>query len=76
MRRLGVLFEIDIDGAEGDPLAVGRDDRLADALQLHHVFERERALGLGEATERTADQEKEQTTKHEASEQQHLANSI
>ena len=51
----GVRFEVDIDRAERDPFAIGRNDRLADALELHHVFEGEGTLGLGESGKRTAD---------------------
>ena len=51
VRRLRVGSEIDIDHAEDYPLAVGRDLRIADALQLHHVVEGEGMLGLGSAVE-------------------------
>src|SRR5208283_5744852 len=47
VRRLGVGCEIDVDHAEDHPLAVGRDLRIADALQLHHVFKGEGMFGLG-----------------------------
>jgi hypothetical protein len=46
VRRLRVGSEIDIDHAEDHPLAVGRNLRLAHALELHHVFEGEGMLGL------------------------------
>ena len=49
VRRLRVGSEIDVGHAEDYPLPVGRDLRVADALQLHHVFEREGMLGLGES---------------------------
>ena len=48
VRRLGVGFEIDVDHAEDHPLAVGRNLRLAHALQLHHVVEGEGMLGLSD----------------------------
>ena len=57
MRRLGVGVEADIDGAEGNPLAVGRNRRLADALELHHVFKSEGMFGLGYGEAREAKQE-------------------
>ena len=49
MRLARVLVEVDVHRAEADPLAVGRDDGLADALELHHVFEGEGTLALREA---------------------------
>ena len=52
MRRLGVGVEVDVDRAERHPLAVGRNDGFADALELHHVFEGEGMLGLGLSEER------------------------
>jgi hypothetical protein len=55
VRGLRVGIEVDVDHAEDDPLAVGRDDGLADALQLHHVFEGEGMLGLGEGGEGEGD---------------------
>ena len=66
MRRAGVGFEADIDRAEGDPFAVGRDNRLADALELHHVVEGEGTLGLGESGNREREQEEsyKDATKH------------
>jgi hypothetical protein len=48
MRLSCVRLERDIDGAERHPLAVGRHREVADTLQLHHVFEGEGALGLGQ----------------------------
>ena len=46
VRRLGVGRQIHVDHAEDHPLAVRRNLRLADALELHHVFEGEGMLGL------------------------------
>jgi len=46
VRGLLVGGEIDIYGAEDDPLSIGRWHWFADALQLHHVFEGERVFGL------------------------------
>ena len=51
VRRLRVGFEIDVDHAEDHPLAVGRNLRIAHALQLHHVVEGEGMLGLGDERE-------------------------
>jgi hypothetical protein len=67
VRRLGVGFEIDIDHAADYPLAVGRNLRLADALQLHHVFESERMLGLGDGGKCEWDQNEksQEETAHE-----------
>src|ERR1700733_4956695 len=48
MWRFRVSFEIDVDNAEDHPLAVGRNYRLTDALELHHVFESEGSFGLRE----------------------------
>jgi hypothetical protein len=48
MRRLRVGREIDIHHAEDYPLSIGRDLRVSDALQPHHVFESEGMLRLGE----------------------------
>ena len=59
VRRLRVGFEIDIDHAEDHPLAVGRNFRLADALELHHVFEGEGMLGLGECGACESNKERE-----------------
>src|SRR5947209_8113587 len=44
MRLTRVLFEVDVDGAEGDPFAVGRGHRFVDALELHHVVKGEGTL--------------------------------
>ena len=48
VRGLLVRREIHIDRGEQNPLAIRRRHRLADALQLHHVFESEWMLDLGE----------------------------
>ncbi len=48
VRRLCICFEIHIDHAEDHPLAIGRDFGFAQALELHHVFEGEGMLGLGQ----------------------------
>ena len=58
VRSLRVRCQIHVDRAEEHPLAVGRRHGLADALQLHHVFEREGVLGLGEGGEREKKDEK------------------
>src|SRR5271157_2921149 len=50
-----VLLEVDVHRGEPDPLAIGRDDGLADAFELHHVFECEGALALREAAKRAAE---------------------
>src|SRR6266852_4612169 len=66
MRRLDVGFEINVDHAENHPLAVGRNLRIADALQLHHVVEREGMLGLGDTGESKDESKKEEKkTAHE-----------
>jgi hypothetical protein len=49
MWRLRIGRQIDIGHAEDHPLAVGRNLRIADALQLHHVVESERMLSLGKS---------------------------
>ena len=64
MRRLGVGFKIDVDHAEDHPLAVGRNLRIAHALQLHHVFEGEGMLGLGDG-EKTRSEEKREDTEED-----------
>jgi hypothetical protein len=58
VRRLRVHFQIHVDYAEDDPPAVGRDLRIADALQLHHVFKCEGMLGLGESGKSEGENEK------------------
>ena len=58
VRRLGVALEIYIHGAEGHPLAIRGDRRLADTLQLHHIFEGEGIFGLGVNDEREGKREK------------------
>ena len=66
MRRLRVGFEIDVDHAEDHPLTVGRHLRISDALQLHHVVEREGMLGLSQSGEGEGKNEKgEKKTAHE-----------
>ena len=68
MRRLRIGFQIDVDHAEDHPLAVGRNLRIADALQLHHVFEGEGMLSLSESgkSKRKCKYEKrEKKTAHE-----------
>jgi hypothetical protein len=67
MRRLGVGFETYINHAEDHPLAIGRDFRLAYALELHHVFEGEGMLGLGEGGKSENDKGKknEKETAHD-----------
>jgi len=57
VRRLGVLIEVDLNGGERNPLAVGRDGGLTDALELHHVFESEGVPGLGVSEKREGKQE-------------------
>ncbi len=66
MRRAGVGVKAYIDRAKGDPFAIGRDNRLADALELHHGFEGEGLLGLGESCdgEREQDESYKDATKH------------
>lgn len=46
--RLCVRREVYIHSSKEHPFAVGRDLRLLDALQLHHVFKGEGMFGLGE----------------------------
>jgi len=58
VRRLCIRGQIHVDHAEEHPLAVGRGHRLADALQLHHVFESKGVLGLGEGGKREKKDEK------------------
>src|SRR4051812_32303553 len=41
MRNPSVRFQVDVYAIEHDPFAVRRRHRRADALQFHHVFERE-----------------------------------
>ena len=41
--------EVDVDGAEQHPLAVGRGHGFAHTLERHHVFEGEWMLGLGKS---------------------------
>src|SRR5271157_4198587 len=67
VRRLRIGLEIHIDHAEDHPLAVGRNLRLADALQLHHVFESKGMLDLREGGQRKNDEGKknEKETAHE-----------
>src|SRR5215472_8431047 len=59
VRRLLVRRKVYIDNAEYDPFAVGRRHGLGDTLELHHVFEGERAFGLREACKRATQQERE-----------------
>jgi hypothetical protein len=68
MRRLRVGFEAHIDHAEEHPPAIGRDLRIADALQLHHVLEGEGMLLLsdsGHGKSNESESGKKKTT-HEA----------
>jgi hypothetical protein len=44
MRNLRVRRKIDIYRIEHDPLSIRRRHRPADALEFHHVLERERAF--------------------------------
>src|SRR4029453_555845 len=44
MRNPRVRFQIDVYTIENDPFAIRRRRRRADALQFHHVFEREGTL--------------------------------
>ena len=55
MRRAGVGVEAHVDRAEGDPFASGRDNRLTDAFELHHVFEAEGALVLRKCRQAAAE---------------------
>src|SRR6478735_98520 len=41
MRNPRVRFQIDVYAIENNPFAIRRRHRRADALQFHHVFERE-----------------------------------
>src|SRR4029077_10459800 len=45
MRNFRVRIQIDVFAVEYDPFPIRRRYRCADALQRHHVFEREWALG-------------------------------
>jgi len=47
MRNLRVRLQVHIDGIEHDPPSIRRRHRRADPFELHHVFEREGALGAG-----------------------------
>src|SRR5215475_26983 len=63
MRNPGIGFEIDIDAIEHNPFAIRRRHRRADALQLHHVLEREWTLlrcRLREYRDRERENEREQ----------------
>ena len=64
---VGGLFvrgQIHIDSAEQHPLAVRRGHGLADAFQLHHVFESEGMLALGECGKSEKKNEKKSKTAH------------
>ena len=55
--RFGVRLKTHIDGTECHPPAIRGDRRLADTLELHHVFESEGMFGLGVSDEREGKKE-------------------
>src|SRR5262245_42120179 len=55
MRNSGVRFQIDIYAIEHDPFTIRRWHRRADALESHHVLERERTLLRWRLRERRSD---------------------
>src|SRR5258705_858077 len=59
MRDLRVRFQIDVYAIEYDPFAIRRRHRRADALQFHHVLERERTLLRWRLREHRAGEQKE-----------------
>ncbi len=65
VRGLLVRRQIHIDRREQHPLAVGRRHRLANALQLHHVFESEGMLGLRKCRKGEEKNEEKSKTAHE-----------
>ena len=65
MWGLLIRGQVDIDGAEQHPLAVGRGHRLANALERHHVFKSEGMLGLREGGDYGKDcKEQDEYTAH------------
>jgi hypothetical protein len=70
--RLRVRREINVDDTEDHPLAVRRNLRVSDALELHHVVEGEGVLGLSESGKSKCEHEKrEKKTAHEELLQMH-----
>ena len=65
VRRLLVRGQVHIHRAEQHPLAIRRWHRLANALQLHHVFESEGMPGLRKGGKRKKQNEKKNKTPHD-----------
>src|SRR6478672_6543856 len=59
MRNPRVRFKIDLYAIEHDPFAIRGRHRRADALQVHHILERERTLLRWRLREHRAGEQKE-----------------
>ena len=70
VRRLRIRGQIHVDRAKQHPFPIRRRHRLADPLQLHHVFKSEGMFGLRECRKRKKQNEKKNQTSHSVSPKQ------